>query len=207
VSTNPDELTGTEQAVLLVLMAEGRAVRNPELKELGPELRAESRRRLNDRGLVESVKIGRGFVHELTDDGWATARRIVGAEVPPQPSGQGRALYTLMRGLDQYLSREDLALADVFGASTAVVADAEGSVRDAYRRLAQRPGGWVALVRLRAELSELAHDELDAVLQRMYRVPGVHLIPEENQKVITDEDRAAAVEIGGYQKHLIAIEA
>jgi hypothetical protein len=40
----------------------------------------------------------------------------------------------------------------------------------------------------------------------MYRSPGVSLIPEENQKTLTAEDRAAAVEIGDQDKHLIAIE-
>lgn len=206
MTIDPDELTGTEQAVLLVLMAEGRAVRNPELKELGPELKADNRKRLNERGLVDSAKVGGAFVHELTDDGWAAARRIVGADVPPRSQGQGRALYTLLRGLDRYLSREDLALADVFGAPVVEAPDPEQSVRDTVLRLAQRPGGWVGLVRLRAELADIGRDELDAVLRRMYRVPGIHLIPEENQKVLTAEDRSAAVEIGGEHKHLIAIE-
>jgi hypothetical protein len=38
VTVAPDELTGTEQAVLLVLMAECRPVPNPELNTLGPVL-------------------------------------------------------------------------------------------------------------------------------------------------------------------------
>ncbi|MET0702307.1 MAG: hypothetical protein ABWY93_21855, partial [Mycobacterium sp.] len=61
-------------------------------------------------------------------------------------------------------------------------------------------------VRLRAELPEVTRPELDAALTRMYRTPGVSLIPEENQKTLTAEDRAAAVEIGDQAKHLIAIE-
>jgi hypothetical protein len=40
----------------------------------------------------------------------------------------------------------------------------------------------------------------------MYRLPGISLIPEENQKTLTDQDRAAAVAIGDQDKHLIAIE-
>jgi hypothetical protein len=192
VTVSPDELTGTEQAVLLVLMAECRAVRNPELETLGPTLDKRGRERLIQKGLVASTRVGGAFVHELTDDGWATCRRIVGAEVPPRPSGQGKALYTLLRGLDRYLNRKDAVLADVFepveadaevvpDPGTPPLVDAEQLVRDAYLRLARRPGGWVALVHLRAELPQLPHPELDAVLRRMYRVPGVHLIPEENQ--------------------------
>ena len=48
--------------------------------------------------------------------------------------------------------------------------------------------------------------ELDDALTQMHRTPGVSLIPEENQKTLTDEDHAAAVEIGNQAKHLIAIE-
>jgi hypothetical protein len=213
---SPDELTGTEQAVLLVLMAECRAVRNPELEKLGPRLDKDTRVKLNSKGLVESSLAGRTWVHELTDDGWATCRRIIGSDTPPRPSGQGKALYTVLRGLDRYLSGADVPLSEVFAApapaapeadpSSSPVADAEELVREAYARLVQRPGGWVTLVRLRAEIPQLPHVELDAVLRRMYRIPGVHLIPEENQKVLTGDDRSAAVAIGDQDKHLIAIE-
>ncbi len=43
-------------------------------------------------------------------------------------------------------------------------------------------------------------------LHALYRTPEVSLIPEENQKVLTAADRAAAVVIGDQNKHLIAIE-
>ncbi|MEE6170057.1 MULTISPECIES: hypothetical protein [unclassified Mycolicibacterium] len=213
---SPDELTGAQQAVLLVLMAECRAVPNPELEQLGPRLDKETRVKLNEKGLVESTRPGRSWVHELTDDGWATCRRIIGSDTPPRPSGQGKALYTVLRGLHRYLSETDVPLSEVFATPpsappqaepvSAPVADAEQLVREAYARLAQRPGGWVALVHLRAEIPQVPHSELDAVLRRMYTIPGVHLIPEENQKVLTGDDRSAAVAIGDQDKHLIAIE-
>ncbi len=47
---------------------------------------------------------------------------------------------------------------------------------------------------------------MDTVLRRMDRSPRVNLIPEENQKTLTSEDRAAAVKIGGQDNHLLAIE-
>lgn len=219
MTINPDELTGAQQAVLLVLMAECRAVPNPELEKLGPRLGKDNRVTLNEKGLVESSRPGRSWVHELTDDGWATCRRIIGSATPPLASGQGKALYTLLRGLDRYLSGADVPLSEVFATppaatSPAAVAQAapessplaEQLVREAYARLAQRPGGWVALVHLRAEIPQIPHVELDAVLRRMYSIPGVHLIPEENQKVLTGDDRSAAVAIGDQDKHLIAIE-
>jgi len=209
LSIAPDELTGTEQAVLLVLMAEARPVRNPELATLGPELKKRDRDRLVARGLVEVTTVNRAMVLELTDRGWATCAAIIGASTPDRPSGQGKALYTLLRALRRYLDRDDLAPSDVFfplDDAGDVDADVETRVRDAYVRLAAHDGGWVDMVRLRDELSDVSRHDLDAVLTRMYRMPGVSLVPEENQKTLTEADHAAAITIGDQAKHLIAIE-
>jgi hypothetical protein len=213
-----DELTGTEQAVLLVLMAEARPVPNPELTRLGPELKKDRREDLNRKGLIESVLVGRSYVHELTDDGWALCRDIIGADAPRGATGHTRALYTVLRSLKRYLTSADVPPAEVFSAAAGEAppapdtpADAAPSdeqlVHDVYGRLAGQPGDWVALAQLRAELPDVAHRDLDDTLRRMYRKPGVHLIPEENQKVLDEHDWQAAVVIGDQHKHLIAIEA
>jgi hypothetical protein len=215
VSIDPEELTGTEQAVLLVLMAEARPVRNPELATLGPELKKQDREELVRRGLIEVTTEGRAMVLELTDKGWATCARLFDANVPAQSKGQGKALYTVLRALRRYFDRDDLAPGDVFvplddralAGEPDVLGDrVEDKVRGAYVRLAARAGGWVDLVRLRDELSGVPRHDLDAALTRMHRVPGVSLIPEENQKALTDADHAAAVTIGAEDKHMIAIE-
>jgi hypothetical protein len=212
VSVEPDELTGTEQAVLLVLMAQAAPVRNPELAALGPKLDKDNRDRLVRLGLIEVGTVDRAMSLELTDRGWATCAALIGTDAPPRPSGQGKALYTVLQGLRRYLDRADLAPSDVFVAlDDDAIDDAtenivETQVRDAYVRLAAHAGGWVDLVRLREELSDVSRPELDAALTRMYRLPGISLIPEENQKTLTDQDRAAAVAIGDQDKHLIAIE-
>lgn len=215
MSIEPDELTGTEQAVLLVLMAEARPIRNPELATLGPELKKRDRDRLADRGLIEITTEGRAMVLELTDRGWATCAKLFGADTPAQSKGQGKALYTVLRALRRFFDRDDLAPGDVFvalddgppeGDPDPGGDEIEARVRAAYVRLAATEGGWVDLVRLRAELPDVSKHELDVALTRMYRTPGVSLIPEENQKTLTAMDRAAAVEIGDQDKHLIAIE-
>jgi hypothetical protein len=208
VSVEPDELTGTEQAVLLVLMAEARPVRNPDLARLGPELKKTDRDRLVSRGLVDVTTAGRVMELELTDRGWATCAKLFGADTPAQSKGQGKALYTVLRALRRYLDRADLAPSDVFVTLEDVAEDndLETQVRDAYVRLAAHAGGWVDLVRLRAALPDVPRADLDAALTSMYRLPGISLIPEENQKTLTDQDRAAAVAIGDQDKHLIAIE-
>ncbi len=215
MSVEPDELTGTKQAVLLVLMAEARPVRNPELATLGPELKKQDRDELVRRRLIEVTKGSGAMVLELTDEGWATCAKLIGAGVPEQSKGQGKALYTVLRALRRYLDRDDLAPADVFfplddnalaGEPDILGDQLEDRVRAAYVRLAAREGGWVDLVRLRRELPDVSRHDLDGALTRMYSLPGVSLIPEENQKVLSAADRAAAVSIGDQDKHLIAIE-
>ncbi|CAA0138345.1 Uncharacterised protein [Mycolicibacterium vanbaalenii] len=203
MSVTPADLTGTERAVLLVLMAESRPVPNPELVALGPALDKPGRDKLNRLGLIESERVGNRFVHELTDRGWRLCGDIISATAPPRSTGPAKTLYTVLGGLGRYLQRADLSLAEVFG--PAAEGSVEERVRAAYVRLATRPGGWVALSRLRAELDD-PRDDVDAALRALYRVPGVSLIPEENQKVLTADDRAAAVVIGGGAKHLIAFE-
>lgn len=219
MTVTTEDLTGTEQAVLLILMAESRPVLNTELGTLGPKLEKPSREKLNRLKLIETTQVGRALVHELTDSGWRECGELFGADAPPRSSGQGKALYVVLAGLGRYLRRTDQRVADVFRPRDTAAritepeipaagdGHVEGLVRDAYSRLALRPGGWVGLVRLRAELPHLARSDVDAALIRMYQKPGISLIPEENQKVLTTADREAAVEIGDQDKHLIAIQA
>lgn len=215
MSVHPDELTGNEQAVLLVLMAECRPVPNPELRDLGPELTKDQRDKLLRKDLIE-VRPGRPMVIELADKGWRMCRAIIGTDAPAGVTGQKRALYTVLKALDRHLADDDLALADVIRpagspqapASTPPVADHTGGrVRDAYSRLATRPGGWVRLADLRNALADVARADVDAALRDLLRAREASLIPEENQKAITGADDAAAILIGGEKNHLMAIQA
>lgn len=216
MDVDPEELNGTEQAVLLVLMAEAGPVRNSDLaKKLGPALDKPTRERLIRLGLIETNTGVKPMEHLLLDRGAKTCARIIGADPPDKPSGQGKALYTVLRALRRYFDREDLAPGDVFlpldasppeGDPDPLGDDIEARVRAAYVRLAAYEGGWVDLVRLRAELPDVSRRDLDDALTQMYRVPGVSLVREDNQKTLTDDDHAAAVEIGNQPKHMIAIQ-
>ncbi|WP_083410244.1 hypothetical protein [Mycolicibacterium rutilum] len=185
-------------------MAQSRPVPNPDLVALGPKLDKPGRDKLNNLGLIESTREGNRLVHELTDKGWRTCRDLVSAGPPPRAAGPGKALYTVLGALGRYLDAADLSLADVFGSPPPP--SLEDRIRAAYADLAPRPGGWVGLTKLRAALNGAGRDDVDAALRTLYRQPGISLIPEENQKVLTDADRSAAVVIGGQPKHLIAIE-
>lgn len=203
MSVHPDELTGAEQAVLLVLMAECRPIPNAHLKKFGPELRKSQRDKLLHKGLIE-VR-GTPMVIELSDRGWRMCRAIIGTDAPVGVTGQGKALYTVLKSLDRYFGRDDLGPSDVFAA--AEDEGLEARVRRAYAALADRPGGWVGLRRLRDALPDVPRAELDVELVRLYQTSGVSLIPEENQKTLTDGDRAASVKIGNKDNHVMAIHA
>jgi hypothetical protein len=137
-----------------------------------------------------------------------------------------------LAGLNRYLDREDLVPADIFqaaasepatpetalrrsepeptvepGPAPAAAGDLEVRIREAYKRLVRRPGGWVGLAELRPLLGDdVGRTDVDRELKRMDRLPGISVIPEENQKTLTPEERDAAVKIGGKDNHLIAIE-
>jgi hypothetical protein len=220
-----DDLNQTEILVLLTLMAESRPVTNTELKSLGPELRADSRRKLNRLELVDTNTSTRPFTHELADNGWARCYELLSAGAPPRATPAARTLYSVLSSLGRHFARNDLRPADVFlavdasvektveGSAAAVVARTdmhvdpiEGRIREVYSRLASRPGKWVGLADLRSALTDIAKDDLDRELVRMYRLPDIHLVPDENQKMLTAQDRAAAVIIGNQDKHALAIE-
>lgn len=207
-----DNLTPSETLILLTLLAEARPVTSTDLKALGPELRAESRRKLNRLGLVSTDTSVRPYAHELTDAGWARCRQEFGAETPPRVAPPVRTVYTLLRALGRHFDRADLQLYEVFTPVTEVdvsvdaPAPLEDRIRAAYRNLARRPGAWVSLTRLRPALIGATTADVDRELVRMNRLPDVHLTPEANQKALTDDDRAAAVVVGDVDNHLLAIE-
>jgi hypothetical protein len=218
---SPNELSGVEQAVLLVLMAEGRPVPNPELEKLGPALKKSYRDRLRDHRLID-VLPGVPMKLELIENGYDLCAQLMGTEPPVGVRGQNKALYTLMKALRRYFDRENLELSEVFNrtqdtkpkdakiAASPGSSDADGDlpnrVRSAYGKLADEPGSLISLVRLRAELADVPRSDLDAALVEFNHQRGVSLVPQEDQKLLTDEDRAAAVRIGVKDNHMIAIE-
>ncbi|GAA0389142.1 hypothetical protein GCM10009530_45300 [Microbispora corallina] len=85
--------------------------------------------------------------------------------------------------------------------------DVEALIREAYRRLADGPNAWVGLARIRPLLGGATREDVDAVLRRMIGLPDVHIVPFDNQKALTPDDRDAAVVIGDQAKHLLMIGA
>ncbi|NMO00118.1 MarR family transcriptional regulator [Gordonia sp. TBRC 11910] len=209
------QLGVAESAIMFALMAHGEEITNPKLKLIAPEVTPDRRRKLNELGLVESRQVGRPFVHSLTDAGWAWCAAELGAPPPKGSQGRDKTLYAVLAGVGRYLAASDTRLYEVFGAVAEPEADevaAAGGlplrarIVDAYRALARRPGAWVTIADLRQALPDVERSELDTELVVFQREPGVSLIQQENRALLTDADRAAAVQVGAQACHLLAIE-
>jgi len=204
-----DDLTVRQRAVLFALLGEARPVANPELEELiGVRLDGAERRDLNDRKLVESTRAGRAFAHELSDAGW----RWCAQELARTPAGRAgsleRAHYRVFAVFARYLDAAGLSLADIVCPDPSATDDDDltESIDAAYRSLASASGQFVSLRELRGELSGRPRPDVDAALAALFTAQRINLIPQSNQRALSEADRAAALRIGGEDKHLISIE-
>lgn len=86
----------------------------------------------------------------------------------------------------------------------------ENRIREAYRVAAKKvggPGNWVGIADIRDELGEdLNRHEVDDALRRLEQQDGVNIVPQSNQKALTQADHDSAVSIGGQDKHFITID-
>jgi hypothetical protein len=215
-----DDLTVRQRAVLFALLGEARQVANPELEQLiGVRLDGADRRLLNARKYVESAKVGRAYVHELSDAGWRWCAQELGSSPCERASSLERAHYKVFGLFARHLDAAGLTLADIAAptpgapASTAAAANAATAAPDltafietGYRALAAKAGEFVSLRELRLRLTDRTRPEVDAALTAMFTAQRVNLIPQSNQQALSDADREAALRIGGEYKHLISIE-
>jgi hypothetical protein len=207
-----DELTPSESAILIALMAEARAILNTDLiKQYGIDVKKAHREKLNRLHLVRSVRSSPTFSHELDDKGWVwvqegldvsspRARAIGGALAALHLNLRERVLpRTSYRSLGEMFSRTDIT-------PPRPPSSLEIRLRNACVALAAEPGAWVALARVRPFFADVPKTDVDQALRELSRAADAHLVPENNQKSLTDADRAAAVHVGGQDKHLLAIE-
>ncbi|MEW2018446.1 hypothetical protein [Rhodococcus sp. NPDC076796] len=165
-------------------------------------------------GLIEVGASNRQLSVELTDRGWKYCTDLMGTDPVDGSNGSDRALFTVLAGIRRWLDQSGSRPSEIFSPrpenkaseKTDTTVDIEGSIRTAYARLAREPGCTVRLSRLRNELRDIPRSDLDDALARLRRAADVSLIPEENQKTLTDEERAAAVVVGNQQNHLLSIE-
>jgi hypothetical protein len=213
-----DKLKLVEACALLLLLQEAQEISNADLKNArGLELKKENRERLAALGLIEVREEKRRIYLNLSEKAWT--RRLfdaIGTEPPARSGYQGAAIYGQVAALRQFLDTSGLALSDYFVPQeqkpVPAVATPDLSVEDvmelickAYAGLARRPGDAVKLVRIRAELSHVERGRIDEALIGLDGRKDVRLFAEANQKTLSDADRAAAVNVGNQDLHLLAI--
>lgn len=197
-----ESLTARDRAMVMALMTINEEVTNKALHErLGFRIEGEARRRLNAAGVVESTKVGQAYRHTVGDKGWAWCWEEMARPAPARSDSGVRSLYAVLAGLRGYLERTNRSLEDVYG-----VDPLESRIRAAYWKLASEPGEWVKTTDLRKEFADVSAGELDAALRTAEREPDFHVVPETDQRVLTPADRAAAVTIGGKDKHLFRVD-
>jgi hypothetical protein len=199
-----------ESSALLALMTFVAEASNTDIRErYGFTIDKKVREQLVASGFLVARKAVRNtYVHELTEKGWARCREELAAPAPDRAQRGYRILYGVLQCLDRYLSASGLTMADFVAPQAGPDLD-DHSVDDrlhvAYDSLAARPGAWVGLAGLRAALPGVSRQAFDAALLRLDVKPHVYLIPEANQKALTDADRRAAIHVGGEDKHLLSI--
>lgn len=199
----PEKYGSHEQATLFALMLARTEVGNPDLKkDYGIELRADSRAKLNKDGLIRSWQVKRRYVHQITDDGIAwCAGELGNVEAPARSGPLARLVFEVVHRIPQYLRWRDIDLVDVISRGSL-----EELIRDLYGELSVKSQDWIRLARIRPQTDGIDREAVDAVLMKMIKTGRVHLAPDSNRKVLTDEDHRAAVRIGGEENHLLAIE-
>jgi hypothetical protein len=203
-----DNLTPSDSAVLMVLMAEAREISNPELYErYRITLTGASREKLNKYGYVKSRKVGRAYVHELDDKGWDRVHQELNFDSP-----RSRVLGAALRALHDNLRERVLEhgayrrFGEMFShTAEPLLDDPETRIRKVYDSLAPHSGAWLKHTDVRRKLADVPSEALDEAFRLLSRAEDVEMMPESNQKTLTEEDRRNAVRVGGQDTHLISI--
>jgi hypothetical protein len=201
------DLTPTESAILVVLLAEGREISNNELSErFGFTLTGKSKDKLNNLELVRSRKVGRPFFHQLGDAGWDRLQEPLDFD-GARPRAFGAALGSLLAAIRRDLEKNGRSLAMAFAPEKVEppAPDLTDRIRETYASIAGASRAWVGIRDIRHKLADVPRSDLDAALRRLEQAADVNIVPESNQKALSDDERAAAVIIGDQPKHLLAI--
>ncbi|WP_434741210.1 hypothetical protein [Micromonospora sp. SH-82] len=211
-----DDLTPSESAILIALMAVAREISTTELRDTyRVDIRKGHRDKLNRLRYVESRKQARTHLHQLADGGWARVERDLDFDARGARALGGALTLLLTHLRDRVAPRDDYrSFSEMFAHSDLRVPataspdrrqELRTRLRGAYSALAASAGDWVSLTRIRPFFGDVETAVLDEALRQLERESDVTIVPESNQKMLTPDDVAAAVRIGGQDKHLVAI--
>jgi hypothetical protein len=203
-------LSTQARQALVALMLHVTEASNPDLQELyRVTIRKGARDELDRNELIIHRKgTHNAIFHELTDRGWVRARQELTLAPLAGVGPAWRLLYSTFRHLDGLMIENGYKIADVFNREDlGPIAEPsiEARIRRAYDALADQPGDLVSLAALRAKIPNISRSDLDDVLLEMDRRREIQLDPDPDRRVLTDAAKAAAITLGGEDKHLITI--
>ncbi|PRY54060.1 hypothetical protein [Glycomyces artemisiae] len=162
---------------------------------------------LTDKGLISIDRGTKPFTYELTDPGWLAVRELLPKPAPAKISQKtARILWAVIQDFSAHMDRAKIELADIYPEPEPVAETLADRIIATYRELTGDTADWVPLLALRERLDDAVREEVDKVLAELHTLREIQLIPESNQKTLTDADRAAALWLGGESRHLIGIE-
>lgn len=207
------EPTFAEKSILFILLAEAQEIPNALLKNrYQTELKSSGREKLKALGLIIVRTEDRRIYLTLADDGAKLCLAEFGGS-PPGGAGSGAAggaLYAMLGAIKRYVDQKNVEFHEFFVPDPSpprprTQAEIKTLIREAYAALAREPGGLVDLADLRDRLDGLPRVDVDRALVALNRTKAVRIVPESDQKSLTQRDRDAAIVIGNQAKHLIAI--
>ena len=198
-----DDLIPADYAILLLLKIEDREISNTELDNLyGIRLVSPAYEKLNGGGYVDSNTDRRPYRHRLSAAGKAVLERPLvmaeHAETVEKRSTRERHLWAALAATH----RQNLELR---GGSPVGGGSLDERIRTAYACVANEPGAWVSLTRIRPLFADVSKADLDKALEQMLDAPDVRLEPEVNRHRIDAREKGASVRIGGEDRHKMAI--
>lgn len=208
------DLTVPERTALWVLMHFVEEVPNSRIaEEFGFTIDGKARDRLVELGYVTCRRAagpGRPFLHELTEAGWQRCGAELSARAPKGADKAYRLVHPVLNDIARFLAHHGFQIADVYASEVTRPAEpepatADDRIRAAYLDLAAEPEALVNLDRVRTALADLSREEVDEALLRLDLLPGVYLVPEDDQRSLSAQERAAAIRIGDEDKHRLSI--
>jgi hypothetical protein len=158
-------------------------------------------------GVIELLPVekpGRGNQAAVTEKGWAWAQENLDAEVS-QSKLAAEVLEAVLKHLKRYMKTRGLALSEIIRPNpTYHGADLEKLVREVYFSLSGgRPNVRIRLSELRKGLQGVSCADLDSILLGMQANGLLSLYGLDDPKEIRIEDEQAAINIAGFEKHIV----
>jgi hypothetical protein len=211
----PEQIRAAKQALAMwALLGEGGEAYGGRLK---PEIKKSEREALQQAGLIDVPPRTRaGYWLVVTERGWDWAEQHL-ADPLPANNGGALILQAWLTRLQGFLQARDLRLADLFAEQPGHFSkrpearkaldpiEMRKRIRAAYHDLAGGFDRRVLLRDLRPKLADIDRPLLDAALMEMLRDQEASLMQLNFRPDVSDEDHAAALQIGNEPRHIIWI--